>query len=396
MAKFKFLTNKLLLSLAVFTAMGTAASFGTVKASAAEVPMKSSKQIVDDMGVGWNLGNSLDSNSSWLSKDASPLDHETSWGNPVTTKEMMDKVKEGGFKTIRIPVTWGTHVGPAPDYKIDPAWMNRVKQVVNFVVDNRTYAIINMHHENEWVIPSYAKETEVTDKIQKVWKQIAAEFKDYDDHLLFETLNEPRETDKPDVEWNGGTEQGRTVINHYNAAAVQAIRSTGGNNDERSILVPTYAAASYGKSIEDIKIPDSKNIIVSVHSYFPYAFAMDTNKTSQTDKWGSDSDKQQLNDSLDGLYNRFVKNGTPVIIGEMGTTDKRNDADRARLSAYYISSAKQRHIPCILWDNNAVATDENYGEKYGLFNRSTLNWHFPEIHNAIINAYNSTSFKDIK
>lgn len=396
MSKFKIATNKLLLSLAVFTSIGATTSLGAINARAAEIPMKSSQQIVDDMGVGWNLGNSLDSNSPWLGENASPLDHETSWCNPATTKEMLDKVKEGGFRTIRIPVTWGTHVGPAPEYKIDPAWMKRVKEVVNFAVDNRTYAIINMHHENEWLIPSYAKEAEVTDKIQKIWKQIATEFKDYDDHLLFETLNEPRETDNPAVEWNGGTEQGRDVINHYNAAAVQTIRSTGGNNDERSILVPTYAAASYGKSIEDIKIPDSKNIIVSVHSYFPYAFAMDTDINSQTDKWGSDDDKKQLDDSLNELYNRFVKKGTPVIIGEMGTTDKENEADRARLASYYVSSAKQRHIPCVVWDNGTVSTDGNYGEHFGLFNRYTLNWYFPEIHNSLINAYNSTPYKEIK
>ncbi|MBU5316224.1 glycoside hydrolase family 5 protein [Clostridium bornimense] len=347
---------------------------------------KSSKEIVNSMGVGWNLGNSLDSYSPWITSN-NPTDYEMSWGNPVTTKAMIDKVVEGGFRTIRIPVTWDTHIGEAPDYKINDAWMKRVKEVVNYAISNNVYVILNLHHEDNWLIPSLEKEAEVTNKLEKIWFQIAYEFINYNDHLLFESFNEVREKGSP-LEWMGGTKEGRAIANRYNATAVKTIRNTGGNNSKRSILIPTYAASGSYEAIKDLIIPNSKNIIVSIHDYFPYNFAMNCSDEYATDKWGSIDDKKELIERLNSFYYTFVLRGIPVIIGEFGSTNKDNLSYRVEHAKSFISYAKKRHIGCIWWDNNSNSIG---AENFGLFDRDALNWYHPEIHNALINSYNNTS-----
>lgn len=379
-----------LLSLAAVATLGTSITAGGIKAYASEIPMKSSTEIVDQMGLGWNLGNTLDSEANWLvGTGAAATDFEKAWGNPVTTKEMIDKVKEGGFKTIRIPVTWLDHIGAAPEYTIDEAWMDRVQEVVNYAIDDGMYVILNTHHDSDWIIPSYEKEDEVTDKLVKVWTQIADRFKDYDDHLILEAFNEVREKGAPE-EWNGGTAEGRDVVNHYADAVVKTIRESGGNNDERSIMLQTYGASGSSNAINDFKLPDSKNLIVSLHSYSPYHFAMNCYDEWQVDKWGTDADKANLENELQYYYDSFVSKGIPLVMGEMGSTNKNNTHDRAELAKYYIKYAKERHIPCIWWDNGAHGEG---AENFGLFDRYNLNWYFPEVHNALVNSYNSTSFK---
>ena len=131
----------------------------------------SAVDLVKEIRIGWNLGNTLDAPT------------ETAWGNPRTTKAMIDKVKEMGFNAVRVPVTWNTHIGPAPNYTIDQTWLNRVEEVVNYVLDNNMYAILNVHHD-DWIIPTYANEAQCKDKLTKLWQQIANHFRDYSDYLI--------------------------------------------------------------------------------------------------------------------------------------------------------------------------------------------------------------------
>jgi len=277
----------------------------------------SSMEIVREMLVGWNLGNTLD---SWDDKGNgdSGIEIETSWGNPKTTKEMFDTVKARGFKTIRIPVTWRGHFGNSPDYIIDSEWLDRVEEVVNYALDGKTYVIINSHHD-EWVTLTEATKTEVADKISRIWTQIAERFKDYSDYLLFETLNEPRLYGEPE-EWMGGTASARSILNEYNHAIVSAIRTTGGNNALRHILIPTHAAASYAETQDALVIPENDTrIIVSQHIYFPYYFTMDTSPQTSTDQWGSAADKEAMIGEFDRLEEKFISKGIPVVIGEWGS-----------------------------------------------------------------------------
>lgn len=343
--------------------------------------MRSASEIVQEMGVGWNLGNTLDAKITNLSYNTSPISFETGWGNPVTTKAMIDKIKNAGFKTIRIPTTWGEHLDG--NNKLNEEWVKRVKEVVDYCIADDLYVILNTHHEGNWVIPTYAKESSVTPKLKTLWTQIAEAFKDYDDHLIFETLNEPRLEGTP-YEWTGGTSESRDVVNKYNAAALESIRKTGGNNLSRAVMMPTYAASGSSTTMNDFKVPDDKNVIASVHAYSPYFFAMDTSSNS-VNTWGSSYDKYSLDVELDSYLNTFKSKGVPVVIGEFGSINKNNTSSRAELAEYYVTAAQKRGIPCVWWDNNYAET--NKGETFGLLNRSTLNWYFSDIKDALIRGY---------
>ena len=369
-------------------------------------------EIVSDMGVGWNLGDTFDSytyDELWFD-GSNPKEWEKSWGNVETTKEMIDKIKEAGFNTIRIPITWGPHMGQAPDYKIDDAWMNRIAEVVDYCMADDIYTIINVHHDEKWCIPNYENEEESIDKLTKLWTQLAVRFKDYDHNLIFEAINEPRELypNNSDLEWKGTTES-HDVVNKLNNAALNTIRVTGSNNAERTVIVPTYAASSTDEAINDFVVPEDDHIIVSIHAYSPAIFAQSTEDEipgmkenlhgiipdeyiemidwhALLCKWDTESNKKEITDAFDKFYNKFVSKGVPVVLGEFGAVNKNNTEDRAKHSAFYVSEAKKRGMACILWDNGK--------ENFGFFDRQNLNWFYPEIRNAIINAYNSTEKLD--
>jgi aryl-phospho-beta-D-glucosidase BglC (GH1 family) len=294
---------------------------------------------------------------------------------------MIDKVKEMGYNAVRLPVTWDTHMGAAPSYTIDQTWLNRVEEVVNYALDNDMYVILNLHHENKWLVPTYAKEAQSKAQLIKLWEQIASRFKSYSDYLIFETINEPRVEGSAN-EWTGGTYENRDVINKLNLAAVDTIRSTGGNNASRFIMVPPHAAASLDITLNDFIIPnnDSK-IIVSIHAYSPYYFAMDINGTPS---WGTSSDKSSLTSEFNALYNRFIKNGRAVVIGEFGTIDKNNLSSRTAHAEYFAKEAAAKGIPVFWWDNGYYAPGK--AETYALLNRSSLTWYYPDIAKALVSG----------
>jgi endoglucanase len=334
-----------------------------------------SMQIVEDMKLGWNLGNTLD---AWAD-GVSGLSTETCWGNPKTTKAMFDALKAKGFKTVRVPVTWNGHFGGSPSYTIDKAWLDRVEEVVKYGIDNGMYVILNTHHD-EWVKLYASSQTEVTSKITKLWEQISARFKDYSDYLIFETLNEPRLYGESS-EWNGGTADARKVLNAYNLAIVNTIRSSGGNNALRHIMIPTHAATSMDVAQNDLVIPNNdKKVIVSQHTYWPYTFTME-NPGSNT--WGTASDKTACDTELDRIYNKFCKKGIAVVVGEWGTIDKSNTSARTVHAEYYTAAVRKRGMLPVWWDNGDSKTGG-----FALLNRNAGTWYFPDIVNALIKGSN--------
>lgn len=326
-----------------------------------------SAEIVEDMRVGWNLGNTFD---CYDVDNASKA--ETAWGNPLTTKAMIDTVKNAGFNAVRIPVSWGEHMNA--EFLIDSPWIKRVQEVVDYAIDNDMYVIINVHHDDYmWLEPTYAKQEEVTKKYLGIWKQVCNVFKDYDEHLLFEGLNEPRVIGGEN-EWTCGTEEERDVINQLLQSFVDTVRESGGKNETRHLIITSHAASTDKTSVDSIKVPDDERIIVSLHHYSPWDFAGDESEVSE---WGTDAEKKALDETFDYLYNKFVKNGTPVIIGEFGAVNKNNSSVRANYMEYYIQSAGKRDITCFVWDD---------GGKFKLLNRSADKWHYPEIINGIMNG----------
>ncbi|WP_394749157.1 glycoside hydrolase family 5 protein [Spongiimicrobium salis] len=322
-----------------------------------------SMQLVAEMPTGWNLGNSLDV----------PGDDETAWGNPITSREMIDKVRERGFGTLRVPVTWGSHTGNPPEYTIETTWMDHVEEIVNYGLDNDMYVILNIHHDNEWTVPTPENASTVRDRLGKVWTQIANRFRNYSDFLLFEVLNEPRHEGTPQ-EWNGGTAEERVVLNQYLKTALDAIRATGGNNEKRHIMIPTYAASTHPNAMNDLVIPNNdQRTIVSVHTYFPFQYAL----LGEDRDWGTDADRQALDAELDRVRDKFIANGIPVIMGEFGSVTSVND--RLEHATYYANGAVSRGMLPIWWDD---------GGNFRIFNRRTLTWISPDIADAVINAKN--------
>ena len=321
--------------------------------------------ILEDMGLGWNLGNSLDATGG------SGLDTETSWSNPKTTQALIDKAKSLGFNTVRVPVSWGKHVS-GDNYTIDSAWLARVKEVVDYCYKNDMYVILNIHHDTKssasasgaGYYPRSSAYSSSEKFVTSVWSQMAEYFKDYDYHLIFETLNEPRLIGTGYEwwfnKWNIPSEVKDAIdcINKLNQKAVDTIRDTGSNNRGRLIMCPGYDASIDGATVSGFKLPtdisgNKNRIAVSVHAYSPYNFAMNVGSGS-TSTYTS-SIKSELRDLFSTLKSNFRDKGIPVVIGEFGSTDKNNTAERVKWATDYTALAKKNNIPCVLWDNNAFA-----------------------------------------
>lgn len=338
--------------------------------TAEQVNAMTSKQIVENIKVGWNLGNSLDSYNT------SSSDTETGWGNPKTTQQMIDTVKAAGFNAIRVPVTWSEHM--SADGTIDAAWMNRVKEVVDYAYNDGLYVIVNIHHDDyTWLTPSSEKLESDKSTLTNIWKQICATFQNYDHRLIFEGMNEPRMIGSAE-EWTGGTQESYDVINALYQAFVDTVRSSGGSNKDRTLVVSTYAQSVEKNAVGGLVVPKDDHVIVSLHIYAPWNFCGPDDTRAD---WGSDADKQELDTMFQYLDDTFVSKGIPVIIDETGCVNKNeNTSARVAWFSYYLSTAKKHGIKCFIWDNNETKNG------FGLLNRKDCTWYYPEIIEAIQNA----------
>lgn len=337
----------------------------------------SATEFVAGITVGWNLGNTLDALSFSDEKDNTST--ETGWGNPRANAELFAGLKAAGFDAVRLPTTWWPHLDA--DNNINTEWLDRVQAVVDMALEQDLYIILNTHHEGHWLYPSYANEDGLTEKLTDIWAQIADRFKDYDGRLIFETLNEPKQ-DGGENEWNGGTEESRTVVSNLNLAALETIRKSGGHNDKRFVMLPTNAASKTETALSAWEKPDGDDhIIVSIHAYDPYNFALNGEGSS---KWyPTDGMKDELDRTFQPLYDKFISKGIPVIMGESGAQNKENLGFRVAWADYYFGRAAEQKIPVFWWDNGVITGD---GEKFGLIDRETGEQVFPELTEAMIAA----------
>ena len=260
----------------------------------------------------------------------------------------------------------------------------RVKEIVDYGMENDMYVILNIHHET-WHYPTEDNYEAASDRLKKVWTQIGNYFKDYDEHLIFEGLNEPRVIGTSE-EWNGGSDATREVVNKLDADFVSTIRSLDGNNKLRHLMIPGYAASSSEVALKALKIPENDDkLIVSVHAYTPYNFALADSKKSN--KWVAC--KEGFTNDIDYLANMlktlFTDKGQAVIIGEFGARSKDNEKYRAEWAKYYVTKMKTVGVPCVWWDNGAFLGS---GELFGLFDRRNLEWRYPLVKDALISASN--------
>ena len=377
-------TLSVITAVAIFAIAALMTMCVTQVASAAEMNGNTATELVSFIGTGWCLGNTLDATGGGNS-----LYSETSWGNPKTTKAMIDAVKAQGFNTVRVPVSWGNHT-TGDNFTIDSQWLARVKEVVDYCIDNDMYVILNIHHDTstQYYYPSSTYKTQSVKFVKSIWTQLAKYFKNYDQKLIFETLNEPRLVGTGDEWWfpvnnpNSAVRDSISIINTLNQTAVDAIRAAGGKNTDRCIMVPGYGASIDGCTTSTFKLPNDSTpnrLIVSVHAYTPYNFALNANGTAEF--------TNDLKNEVDHLYStiksHFIDEGIPAIIGETSASNKNNTAERVKWAQYYMGKSAEYGVPCMLWDNNAFNGSDK-GECHGHLNRSTLGWYDKAFVDAVI------------
>lgn len=358
-------------------------------------------QIASAMGAGWNLGNQLEA-----SLNGTP--NETCWGNPTINANLIKSVKNAGFRSIRIPVSYLGKISSNSSYTIDSSWLNRVQQVVDMCIANDLYVIINMHGDGYhsvdggWLFCDGSNQTAIRAKYKACWKQIATRFRSYDQHLIFESMNE---------EFDGtyGTPN-RTYyenINQLNQIFVDTVRTSGGNNAKRWLMLPgwntniNYTVGDYGFRVptDNNCTAGGKRIMISVHYYDPWGFCGEESTTatqwgskatnsSKVDSWG---DESYMKTNFEKMYNKFSSQGYPVVIGEYGAIDKssidsRNTACRADFATKVCTYAKKYGMVPVWWDNGDT---NKYG--FALFNRYTAAVTQSAIIKAITTVYPKSS-----
>ena len=358
-------------------------------------------QIVEAMGPGWNLGNQLESVTD-------NVPEETNWGNPVITEKLFQSVKAAGFKSIRIPVSYFAKIDDDKDYTIDSKWLDRVQEVVNYCIKNDLYAVINIHGDGYntidggWLLCNGKNQTEIKKKYKKVWKQIAERFKNYDEHLLFESMNE-----EFDGSYSEPNKEYYQNINDYNQIFVDTVRKTGDNNTKRWLIIPgwntniDYTAGDYGFKLPTDQYRDKsidkeeQRIMISVHYYSPWDFCGGENGVIT--QWGNEADdpsktsttcdETYMKNQLNLMKTTFADKGYPVFIGEYGSIGKTSyDSENEYYRAYFARKLCQlsRKNGCIpmYWDNGY-----NGVHGFGLFDRTTCEVTQPVIIDAIMEGF---------
>jgi aryl-phospho-beta-D-glucosidase BglC (GH1 family) len=373
---------------------------------AGETLFETAAEAVLHMGAGWNLGNTLDSNSgstdnmwieAWTAR--TPQDYETAWGQPVTTRALIRMFKEAGFGAIRVPVTWYPHMGTITLHDtnhwnpstwsgtaVDTTWMARVKEVVDYVLDEGMYCILNVHHDTggantAWLVAGEAEFEAAKVRYQSLWQQIAETFKDYGEKLLFESYNEMLDpygswcfaSFATPASYNASVAKAAyQSIYNYGRLFTQTVRATGGKNTQRNLIVNTYAACSgdgtWNTHLQDpvatFALPENPgHIAVEVHSYW------------ESDKFSTQ--KEEIDALFSRLESLLVKRlGAPVVIGEWGGGTNEDSEANVRFATYFSHKAKDAGIAAFWWMGLSDGED-----------RSVPRWTMPKVKDAILQAY---------
>ncbi len=349
---------------AVAVILGSLAGARPIQVRAEEVTASSVHAAI---GTGWNLGNSLDAHHKKSMKVGEPnLDHETIWGQPKVTKAQIDYVASLGFNAIRVPVTWYNHTyrDATGTLHIRQEWLARVREVIDYCLADNLYVFMDTHHDKDLIYAGVSEEelAQVKSDAASLWREIASYFADADHKLIFESYNE---VDNHVKYWQYGEKAARQM-NELNQVFVDTVRSTGGKNADRVLMVPTLLNHNGGESLNKFVLPKDTvkdRILVTVHCY-----------SQQYD--------QAVEGVFAGLENFSKRIGAKVIIGEWGSTTKYAPAQyRGIHAANYVARAAAHGIKCFYWDN---------GSNYAIVDRTALTCNQGMI-NAIMNPVAYTS-----
>lgn len=365
--------------------------------SAAPAGMQSNAtKIMKEVSTGWNLGNTLESDGA----------DETAWGNPMTTRPMIEALKAQGFNAIRIPVRWCVHADA--DMNINAGWMARVKEVVDYAYDQGMYVILNSHHDNWYdrIVPGTLGETkeDILNKFNNMWTQIANTFKDYDEHLLFAGTNEVIYISQGKEVWTEPTNEDLYIyMNDLNQTFVNTVRATAGNNAWRTLIVQPWASNAelalkhFVKPVDNVE----NRLMLEFHYYQPWNFCQQSGDDSKKENmyyWGSPYEDMSYSTNTENeiiklfgdLKYNFVDKGIPVVMGEYGAVKHRktstnqsfginftkSEESRAYYLEFMVKQAKNHGFAAFFWDNNCIDTT---GENFGLFDRSNNMTAYSEV-----------------
>ena len=342
----------------------------------------SSMEIVNDMGIGWNMANSFDCYDDVI-EIKTPDDQIKLWGNPIPSKELFSNIKKYGIKTVRLPITWKFFIDEVGN--VDPDWMSRVKEVVNLITKKNLYCIINIHYDG--IIGYWLNEgIKVKDKFLNLWSQIANEFKNYDQYLIFESMN--------DIEYKDDNNFEYLNLLSLTQGFVDVVRNSGGKNGDRLLII-----SGANKKIDltcstEYKLPidPSNKIAISIHYYNPDIFALEPDDDVWTwiddsgnivpvipmTKWGTENDYKDMFLDFDTMKKTYVDKGIPVIVTEVGViTEQKKEKQSIREFLYFefVMSSISNGIMSCLYDNSNKGTmnyydrynDRWYDEKIGQF-----------------------------
>lgn len=343
---------------------------------------ESANDAVKHMKVGWNLGNTLDAHNGQRVTD--PKVSEIMWGQPVTTPELMQMMKEVGFGAIRVPVTWYPHMDG--NNKVDAAWMKRVHEIVDYVISTGMYCILNVHHDTgadsdntkSWLKADETVYNQQKARYEYLWQQIAEEFKDYGERLLFESYNEMLDTYNSwcfasfaaPGQYNASVATSAyNAINSYAQSFVNTVRATGGNNAKRNLIVNTYGACNgagtWNSHLQDplkqMKLPTDiteGHIIFQVHAY-PNVVDLS-------------SAMKEVDQIFRDLNTYLVQKGAPVVIGEWGTSNGNDYIERRSnvlsFAKYFVEQAKAYNYAPFFW----MGLSDGTSRSFPAFNQADL------------------------
>lgn len=321
-------------------------------------------ELVKDMKAGWNLGNSLDCTDHKRTHEIER--YEKLWGNPIVTESDIVAVKKAGFNAIRVPVTYYDHCDNMGN--IDAAWLDRVEEVVNYVLKNDMYCIITVHHDtgsNAWLNTDTAKIQETGEILENLWKQISSRFQNYGYKLVFEGMNEILDKNN---NWIDTTGTDYESVNYLNQVFVDTVRKSGGYNPKRFLVTNIYASATTETAMANYKLPNdivNNRIIVDIHNY---------------------ETKAEKQDAIFQCIDKyFISRGIPVIFGEYGKkVNTVSDNEAKTYLKMILSGAKKYDISCFWWDDGKKTN-------FGLLQRGTQKWYNPKSVKMILNLSGITA-----
>ena len=327
----------------------------------------STMDYVLNFGIGINLGNTFEACGDWIAQwgDGTVTSYETAWGSPVVTEKMIKGYADAGFGVVRIPVAWSNMMDN--NYNIDQRYLDRVKEVTSWVVENGMCAIVNIHWDGGWWEEFPTNEKELMKKYTRIWEQICGNFGDFGHEVMFESLNEEGCWNDVWNRWGGtsGKQEAYELLGRINQKFVDVVRSSGKNNTDRHLLIAGYATDVDLTCDSMFVMPNDPagRYAVSIHYYTPSTFAIlseDASWGKAQATWGTSAEVSELKNNMDKLYDRFISKGIPVIMGEFGCATSNKEVSQVR--NYMSSVCKEAYIRgvCpVVWDTPGGFYDRN-------------------------------------